>query len=314
MRAKCATVDELERIRATRVEVARLSTLRYREKLTNEQQGIVKTKITELVATLPEADRTSWSDDQVDKAGSELDWSILENTQVEDALDYAVRRVVKKYGRSKLSATEDDLTQAGRMLLAERANKARSELAKCYPYLKRWLRQRLERHVEYEHRNASINAMQDCRDGDVNGSRVWTEKPFQRDTGMTVTAPESRRSLNVRTRNSERYSERHVAVLLPVALQGIDMALWGIDPDLPAYRKSGDQRPGDMPAMLADMRRSWRLARMTSSMRRAVYIRRVLDLPQQKGAAALGLTQRTLSNHHRAGMRALLDHLNGREP
>ncbi len=56
MRATCATVDELERVRAARVEVARLSTLRYREKLTSEQQAIVKTKIAELVATLPAAD------------------------------------------------------------------------------------------------------------------------------------------------------------------------------------------------------------------------------------------------------------------
>ncbi len=167
--------------------------------------------------------------------------------------------------------------------------------------------------MKYEHRDASINAMQDCRDGVANGSRVWMEKPYQQKEAVSVTAPGPRRSLNVRTRNSDRYTERHVAVLLPVALRGIELALWGIEPDLPAFRKSGDQRPSDMPAMLADMRRSWQQTRMTLSMRRAIYIRRVLDLPQQNGAAALGLTQRTLSNHYRAGMRALLDHLNGKE-
>lgn len=123
---------------------------------------------------------------------------------------------------------------------------------------------------------------------------------------VSVTAPGSWRSLNVRP----RYSERHVVLLLP-------LALWGIEPDRPAptpdYRKGGDGRPSDLPAMLADMQQSWRRAWMTLSMRRAVYVHLALDLPQHEGAWALGLTQQTLSNHYRAGIGALLDHLNGKE-
>jgi hypothetical protein len=123
---------------------------------------------------------------------------------------------------------------------------------------------------------------------------------------VSVTAPGSWRSLDVRP----RYSERHVALLLP-------LALWGIEPDRPAavpdFRKGGDQRPSDLPAMLVDMQRSWRHAWMTLSMRRAVYVHLALDLSQQEGAAALGLAQQTLSSHYRAGMGALLDHLNGKE-
>jgi hypothetical protein len=63
--------------------------------------------------------------------------------------------------------------------------------------------------------------------------------------------------------------------------------------------------------MLADMQRSWRHAWMTLSMRRAVFIHLALDMPQHEGAAALGLSQQTLSNHYRAGLGALLEHLNG---
>jgi hypothetical protein len=95
----------------------------------------------------------------------------------------------------------------------------------------------------------------------------------------------------------------------------LPLALWGIEPDRPAptpgLRKGGDQRPSDLPAMLADMQRSWRDAWMTLSMRRALYVHLVLGLPQAEGAAALGVAQQTLSNHYRAGIGALLSYLNG---
>lgn len=121
---------------------------------------------------------------------------------------------------------------------------------------------------------------------------------------MSVTAPGSWRGLRVRV----RYTEQHLVVLLP-------QALWGIEPDRGApvsdYRRGGDQRPSDLPAMLADVQRSWRHAWLTTAMRRAVYVHLAMGLPQHLGAGILGIPQSTLSNHYRAGVMALLEHLNG---
>jgi hypothetical protein len=82
MTAGCVTVDELERVRATRVEVSRLSLQRFREQLTDEQREIIEGQISGLVATLPQADQASWAEEQLANFGIELDWSILENDQV----------------------------------------------------------------------------------------------------------------------------------------------------------------------------------------------------------------------------------------
>jgi hypothetical protein len=94
----------------------------------------------------------------------------------------AVRSVVLQYGAEKLSATEDDLTQSGRIILAERARVARRELAKGYPFLQRWIWQRLTDLIKYEHRDASINAMGHfLEDGDAKFSGAWMDKPYHRD-------------------------------------------------------------------------------------------------------------------------------------
>jgi hypothetical protein len=177
-------VDETERVRATRVEVSRLSALRYRERLNEDQQAIVEREIAELVATLPQVDQASYAEEKIATFGIELDWSILENDRVERALEYAVCSVVRQWGGEKLSATEDDLTQAGRIILAEKADKARKELAKGgFPYLQRWIWQRLTDLIKYEHRDGSLDEMRHfIEDGDTKyAGRVWMDKPYHRD-------------------------------------------------------------------------------------------------------------------------------------
>lgn len=179
MSGGCATVDEVARIRATRAEIARLTAMRYREKLSPEQQDSIENRIAAHVATLPDADQHTWAESQ-DTSHPEMDWSILQNDLVERALASAVRSVVRQYGGEKLSATEDDLIQSGRIILAERSKAARRELAKGYPFLQRWIWQRLTDLVKYEHRDASLNAMEDVIDGDANADRVWMEQPYHR--------------------------------------------------------------------------------------------------------------------------------------
>jgi hypothetical protein len=172
--------DERERVRAARAEVARLSASRYRGHTSAEQRAAIEAEITDLVATLPEADQKTWADELDGTSGAPMDWSILDNDQVVTALASAVRSVVQQYGGEKLSATEDDLTQSGRIILAERAVQARKELRMGYGYLQRWIWQRLTDLVKREHRDSSINAMEDVLDGDANESPVWMEQPYHR--------------------------------------------------------------------------------------------------------------------------------------
>jgi len=121
---------------------------------------------------------------------------------------------------------------------------------------------------------------------------------------VTVTAPGSWRGLNVRP----RYTERHVEILLP-------LALWGIEPERPApipeYRKGGDGRSSDMPAMLADMQQAWNCCSMGHAAKRALFLRLAGGLQQHQVAAHEGVTERTAYARERAAVLAILDYLNG---
>jgi len=154
-----ATVDERERVRATRVEVARLLALPYRLKLTDDEFRQRDYLLTQHVSTLPLADRESFAE----HGQHDMDWSILDEPGVSKTVELAVRAVVRQYGE-KLSATEDDLTQSARIILAERAEQARELKAKGY--LWRFVYSKLAQLIQYEHRDGSLDGMAEA-DGTV---------------------------------------------------------------------------------------------------------------------------------------------------
>lgn len=121
---------------------------------------------------------------------------------------------------------------------------------------------------------------------------------------MSVTAPGSWRGLNVRP----RYTKRHMEVLLP-------QAVWGIEPERPApipdYRKGGDNRASDMPAMFADMQRAWQHAVMPIEAKRALFRHLAQGLTHHEVGQHEGIARETASLRYRAGMYALLAYLNG---
>lgn len=121
---------------------------------------------------------------------------------------------------------------------------------------------------------------------------------------MSVTAPGSWRGLNVRT----RYTRKYVEVMLP-------LAICGIEPDRPApvpdYRSGGDDRPSDMPAVLADMQEAWKQARMEMPVRRAAFLYLVRELTDYQIAAREGVDERTSRARRGAAVFAILDYLNG---
>lgn len=129
---------------------------------------------------------------------------------------------------------------------------------------------------------------------------------------MSVGVPGSWRGLNLRP----RYTERHIEWLLP-------LAVWDIRPEVkqvvdpttgePIIETRGvrDGRSSDMPATLADVQVAWDRAWMTKAMRRALVLCLGLGYPRHEAAALVGIPRQTLDNHYAAGVRALLDYLNG---
>lgn len=119
---------------------------------------------------------------------------------------------------------------------------------------------------------------------------------------MTVTAPGSWRSLDVRP----RYTEQHVERLLP-------MAVWGVGSIRPLeeQRVEGDGRASDLPAMLADMQAAWRLAPMRRPVRQALFLHLACDMRQDQAALLLNISRPSVSLYYRAGVAAMLAFLNG---
>lgn len=153
---KFATVDEAERVRATRVEVARLLALPYREKLTPNEQEIRDDLLAKHIATLPLADREAF-EAYLRQAEDAMDWSVLEEPWAAQAIELAVSQTLSRWGDSKLSATEDDLTQSARIILAERAAVMR-KARKPYVLLARDLGHLLR----YEHRDESLDELEEA--------------------------------------------------------------------------------------------------------------------------------------------------------
>jgi len=146
---KIATVDECERIRATRVEVARLLALPYREKLDDDEYRMRNHLLFEHVKTLPLPDREAFVQ-HIGRSHPEMDWSILDEPGVDRVIGLAVTTAMSNYP-DKLSATYDDLVQSAQIILAERSKLAREKLAKGPNLLRAWLTDRLGDLVRREH-------------------------------------------------------------------------------------------------------------------------------------------------------------------
>jgi hypothetical protein len=149
-------VDERERVRATRVEVARLIALPYREKLTANEQEIRDDLLAKHIATLPLADREAFQAYLL-KTDDPMDWSVLEEPWAAQAIEMAVNQTLSRWGDTKLSATEDDLTQSARIILAERAAVMR-KARKPHVLLARDLGHLLR----YEHRDESLDELEEA--------------------------------------------------------------------------------------------------------------------------------------------------------
>lgn len=122
---------------------------------------------------------------------------------------------------------------------------------------------------------------------------------------MSAGVPGSWRSLDVRP----RYTGKHIEVLLP-------LALWGIQPEQPAtvpgMPKGGTDRPSDMPAMLADMQQAWARAHLLLAERRAVFSRLAVGLPWAVIAGRERVAkEETVADRYERGVNALLYYLNG---
>lgn len=175
--SRIATVDANERTRATRVEVAKLQTLPYREPLGVTAEEIRLSLVQRHMMTLPLADRESILGAELDRNGSKVDWTVLDELWAQRAIELAVRRTQEYWGE-KLSATEDDLTQSARIILAERAEKFRRA---SKPYI--FLYQELAKLVHYEHRDASLDALLASDEARANRDEseveeVWLPAPY----------------------------------------------------------------------------------------------------------------------------------------
>lgn len=154
-----ASLDS-ERVRAVRVELARLVADRYRNP--GHEPEIREELIERHVNTLPEDDRAAFRLSELSRMtghSGELDWSILKDEKVQKALIGAVNGVVARWPE-KLSATKEDLFQSGCVILAERHAEARREMARGR--LDRWLYQNVRDLVRYERRDISIEVLGDA--------------------------------------------------------------------------------------------------------------------------------------------------------
>lgn len=147
--SQVATVDEAERIRATRVEVSRLLALPFRERLTPDEWTRRNQLLFQHVRTLPKADQETFEEEFVNYH-KDMDWSILGEPGVKRVVDLAVRVTMANFP-DKPSATRDDLTQSAAIILAERHVVARQKLALGPNLLRSWLADRLGNLVRREH-------------------------------------------------------------------------------------------------------------------------------------------------------------------
>lgn len=172
-----ATVDtrgaEYERIRATRVEVARLLTLGYRVKLTPWQQTMALLLAQRHMQSLPVADQTSFLEGAVERENPSLDWSVLDEPWARKAIEQAVGGVLSRWGY-KLSATKEDMTQCAQILLAEKPKKYRDAV---YPGV--FLYRDLAKLVRFEHRDASLEELLEFEEGEEDEPHpVWMPSPY----------------------------------------------------------------------------------------------------------------------------------------